>query len=68
MQSPNDKNHCIRVAVGNGLRPDIWKEFSDRFNIPNIFEFYAATEGNVILFNPVNKFGSIGRSSPLLVC
>ena len=31
---------------GNGLRPQIWREFVSRFNIENISEFYGATEGN----------------------
>ena len=66
-QSPDDTNHCIRVAFGNGLRRDIWREFRDRFNIPIIGEFYAATEGNAGFINHMNKFGAIGRSSPVLV-
>lgn len=31
---------------GNGLRPEIWNEFVNRFNIRKIGEFYASTEGN----------------------
>jgi acyl-CoA synthetase (AMP-forming)/AMP-acid ligase II len=46
-KSPADKNHNCRLAIGNGLRPDIWKEFQDRFNIKEIGEFYGSTEGNV---------------------
>lgn len=43
---PEDKQHKIRLIFGNGLRPQIWKEFVDRFNIPRVAEFYGATEGN----------------------
>lgn len=43
---PEDKQHKIRVMFGNGLRPQIWREFVERFNIPQIAEFYGATEGN----------------------
>ncbi len=50
-KSPSDKRHSCRLAVGNGLRPDIWKEFQERFNIKEIGEFYGSTEGNVALFN-----------------
>ena len=32
--------------LGNGLRPNIWEEFCERFNIPKIGEFYGSTEGN----------------------
>ena len=31
---------------GNGLRPQIWSRFVQRFNIPNLSEFYGSTEGN----------------------
>ncbi|KAL4783655.1 hypothetical protein BJX76DRAFT_329459 [Aspergillus varians] len=43
--SPYDKNHCCIVATGNGLRGDIWERFRERFNIPDIREFYRSTEG-----------------------
>jgi fatty-acyl-CoA synthase len=43
------------------LRPDIWSEFRRRFSIPRIAEFYAATEGNVLLFNTDGIEGAIGR-------
>lgn len=43
---PEDKAHKLRVIFGNGLRPQIWKEFVERFNIPRVGEFYGATEGN----------------------
>lgn len=43
---PQDRGHRVRVAYGNGLRPQIWKEFMKRFNIERIGEFYGATEGN----------------------
>lgn len=41
-----DKSHIIRTIFGNGLRPQIWTQFIERFNIPNVAEFYGATEGN----------------------
>lgn len=34
------------MIFGNGLRPQIWREFVQRFNIPKVAEFYGATEGN----------------------
>lgn len=43
---PSDKQHCVRVVFGNGLRAQIWSEFKDRFNVERIGEFYGATEGN----------------------
>jgi fatty-acyl-CoA synthase len=58
---PNETQHRLRLACGNGLRPDIWRHFQARFRIPQILEFYAATEGNVLMFNFEGKEGAIGR-------
>jgi fatty-acyl-CoA synthase len=63
---PSETRHRLRVACGNGLRPDVWQPFQDRFAIPQILEFYAATEGNVSLFNVEGKVGAIGRIPPFL--
>ncbi|XP_050545915.1 long-chain fatty acid transport protein 4-like isoform X5 [Daktulosphaira vitifoliae] len=41
-----DTSHQVRMIIGNGLRPQIWQEFVQRFNIQKIVEFYGATEGN----------------------
>ena len=43
-----DKKHQVRVCVGNGMRANIHKEFSERFNIKAV-EVYGATEGNCTL-------------------
>ena len=56
-----ERGHKIRLAFGNGLRPDVWPDFQSRFAIPDILEFYGSTEGNVSLFNFDGKQGSIGR-------
>ncbi|HLF24292.1 MAG TPA: AMP-binding protein, partial [Burkholderiales bacterium] len=58
---PKENSHRLRVACGNGLRPDVWPEFKRRFKIPLILEFYGATEGNVNLFNFEGKEGAVGR-------
>ena len=63
---PDDTRHGLRVACGNGLRADVWEAFRDRFAIPQIVEFYAATEGNFSLFNAEGKPGAIGRIPPYL--
>ncbi|KAH3830495.1 hypothetical protein DPMN_103739 [Dreissena polymorpha] len=65
-ESSDDKNHSIRLAIGNGLRQDIFANFRTRFGIPNIAEFYAATEGTAGFMNILNVDGACGRSSPLL--
>ena len=58
---PKETGHKLRLACGNGLRPDVWHVFKTRFRIPEIVEFYAATEGNVQLFNFDGKEGAVGR-------
>ncbi|KAI9376684.1 hypothetical protein BJX61DRAFT_530689 [Aspergillus egyptiacus] len=60
-----DKKHNIRIVYGNGLRPDVWNRFKERFNIPSVAEFYAATEGTSGTWNfSTNSFsaGAIGRN------
>jgi fatty-acyl-CoA synthase len=58
---PHERDHAIRVITGNGLRPEIWKAFQERFAIPKIIEFYGATEGNVSMLNYDGKIGAVGR-------
>jgi fatty-acyl-CoA synthase len=65
-ESPEDRAHEVRCAVGNGLRPDIWAKFQDRFGIRDVREFYGATEGNFALVNLDNKVGAVGRVPPWL--
>ncbi|KAI4273792.1 MAG: hypothetical protein L6R38_006254 [Xanthoria sp. 2 TBL-2021] len=63
-----DKRNKVRLAFGNGLRPDVWKRFQDRFGVEGIGEFYSATEGTSGLWNlSRNDFavGAIGRSGLL---
>lgn len=50
---PNEyeRNHCVQMAWGNGMRPDVWEPFRERFGIPIINELYAATDGLGATFN-----------------
>lgn len=59
--SPIERDHRLRVCIGNGLRPDIWQKFQTRFAIPLIREFYGATEGNAPLANVAGRPGMVGR-------
>lgn len=58
---PKERAHRLRIIDGNGLGADIWEAFQARFAIPRILEWYAATEGNAVLFNFDGKVGAIGR-------
>ncbi|WP_339914756.1 long-chain-acyl-CoA synthetase [uncultured Brevundimonas sp.] len=60
-EHPDERDHKLRLAYGNGLRPDVWETFQKRFAIPEILEFYGSTEGNVSLFNLDGRPGAIGR-------
>lgn len=53
--------HALRIACGNGLRPEVWEIFQSRFNIPRILEYYASTEGNFSLYNCEGLPGAIGK-------
>jgi fatty-acyl-CoA synthase len=59
--SAHETGHRIRMACGNGLAYEVWGDFQARFQIPQILEFYAATEGGVSLFNVEGKRGAIGH-------
>lgn len=51
---PGDRDHSVRVMTGNGLRPEIWDEFRERFGIDRVCEFYAASECNIAFVNAFN--------------
>lgn len=51
---PGDRDHRVRLIVGNGLRPELWAAFEQRFGITRIYEFYGASESNIAF---VNAFG-----------
>src|SRR6185437_14755120 len=63
---PLDRQHSLRLCCGNGLRADVWEAFQERFGIPRILEYYAATEGSFSLYNCEGRPGAIGRIPPFL--
>jgi solute carrier family 27 fatty acid transporter 1/4 len=54
-----DRAHGVKVAIGNGMRSNVWREFYKRFDV-RLLEFYAASEGNCTMGNPENRIGSCG--------
>ena len=58
--SADDKKNRVSKIVGNGLRPEIWKEFTTRFGISKVFELYGAADGTAGFTNTFNIEGSVG--------
>ena len=58
-----ERNNPLTKMMGNGLRPDIWDEFKNRFGVQRICEIYGASEGNVVFLNLLNKNKTIGAAS-----
>ncbi|XP_037306263.2 long-chain fatty acid transport protein 2-like [Pungitius pungitius] len=67
-KKPNDRSHKVRLAVGNGIRADVWRDFVSRFGNVKIVELYGATDGNLSLANYSGKVGAIGRDTFLYKC
>ena len=61
-QAPSieDRNHNVYKICGNGLRPEIWKEFKERFGIRNVYEHFGATEIRGMFCNYFNRDCTIG--------
>lgn len=48
--------------IGNGMRPNIWNKFKQRFGVEEILELYASSEGNVGFSNIFNFDNTVGFS------
>jgi fatty-acyl-CoA synthase len=64
--TPDDRNHSLRMLLGNGLRPDVWDRFVDRFGIEpsGVREYYSSTEGTITLVNVRGKPHAVGYLPP----
>ncbi len=61
VRSDDADNPCVKM-VGNGLRPNVWMPFKKRFNIQEIYELYAASDGNIGFTNFFNFDNTVGIS------
>ncbi|GAB19812.1 putative fatty-acid--CoA ligase [Gordonia effusa NBRC 100432] len=59
-----DRRHRVSKVMGNGLRPDIWDEFTERFGIERIGEFYTGSELPGGAFNFLGLRHTTGYSPP----
>jgi len=64
--SETDQRHPLRMMIGNGLRPEVWRAFVERFAPGRVLEFYAATEGVFTLCNAEGRVGAVGRFPPFI--
>ncbi len=55
-----DRNNPLNKIIGNGLRPDIWQDFKQRFGISKVFEIYGAAESNLYFVNMLNLDCTVG--------
>lgn len=62
-EAPDDHRNPITRVMGNGLRPDVWHRFKQRFGIQRIAEFYGASEGNVAFVNLLNRDCTVGTTT-----
>jgi citronellyl-CoA synthetase len=60
---PDDPRNPLKKVMGNGLRPDIWMQFKQRYGISRVAEFYGSSEGNVGFINMLNKDFTVGTTS-----
>ncbi|XP_029414345.1 bile acyl-CoA synthetase isoform X3 [Nannospalax galili] len=65
-QQSDDKTHTVRLAVGNGLRSDVWETFQQRFGPVRIWEVYGSTEGNMGFANYAGRCGAVGKTNCIL--
>ncbi|NXA57403.1 S27A2 synthetase, partial [Nothocercus julius] len=65
-ERPGERDHSVRMAIGNGMRAEVWKKFLQRFGPITIREFYGATEGNAGFINYTGKIGAVGRLNTFL--
>jgi len=65
LKQPANTRHQVRLMFGNGVRAEVWTDFTSRFNIPVVAEFYGATESNANIVNFEGKPGACGFLSVL---
>lgn len=57
-----DHTHRVKKMIGNGMRPNIWDKFKQRFGVEEVLELYASSEGNVGFSNVFNFDNTVGFS------
>ncbi|KAI9260743.1 hypothetical protein BDA99DRAFT_513101 [Phascolomyces articulosus] len=66
---PLERKHKLHTCYGNGMPPELWNKFRDRFGLKFIAEFYGATEGAGGVFNynrGPKTAGAVGHQGPIV--
>ncbi|TSD98018.1 AMP-binding protein [Skermania sp. ID1734] len=59
------QGHPIRLFIGSGMPVGLWQQTIEKFAPARVLEFYASTEGDVVLANVAGtKIGCKGRPVP----
>lgn len=66
-EQSGDATIPLHSIMGNGMRPDIWMGFKQRYGIQRVCEIYGASEGNVAFANLMNKDLTVGMTSSEVV-
>jgi putative long chain acyl-CoA synthase len=62
---PGERHHRVRLFIGSGMPPALWRRVEERFAPARVLEFYASTEAGAILVNLRDvKRGAMGRPLP----
>ncbi|MBV8432069.1 MAG: AMP-binding protein [Solirubrobacterales bacterium] len=62
---PGERHHPVRLFIGSGMPPNLWRRVEERFAPARVLEFYASTEAGAILVNLRDvKPGAMGRPLP----
>jgi putative long chain acyl-CoA synthase len=62
---PGEAHHPLRLFIGSGMPPGLWRRVMTRFAPARVLEFYASSEGEGVLVNlSGTKAGAVGRPLP----
>lgn len=63
--NPGERHHPVRLFVGSGMPPALWRRTLDRFSPAGVVEFYTSSVGDAVLVNlGTKKIGAMGRRLP----
>ncbi|MFD6061937.1 AMP-binding protein [Rhodococcus wratislaviensis] len=61
----DERHHPVRLFIGSGMPPAVWRGVLDRFRPAVVVEMFAAARTDAILANVIGrKVGSVGRPLP----